>query len=166
MNLKKYENIRKCINPLFFFSLTLLIVLSFDIKINAYSDITELFSRFHHYILTFAIALGVMFVFLYRKKINNIIETDRINYTNDQIKGKAFPANHPKLNRLPIINILARFIFTHGWIYSFAFFSIIVFSFFFFRIISAAQIFIRMNTRWFQLQKAISVQGHFISGII
>ncbi len=131
MNLIKSENFRKCINSLFFFILTLLIVLSFDIKTKAYSDITGFVSKFHYYILSFAITLGTMFVFLNRKKINDIIENDRIDYKNEQKKNNEFPANHPKLNRIPVINILARFIYKQGGIYSFAFFSIIVFSFFF-----------------------------------
>ncbi len=122
LNLIKSENIRKCINPLFFFVIALLIIFSLNIKEKAYIDITEFFSRFNHYILPFAIVLGIIFVFLNRKTINNIIENDRINHINEQVKNKEFSKNHPKLNQIPVIKILAKFIYNHGWIYSIAFF--------------------------------------------
>ena len=131
LNLNKTENIQKFLNPLFFFVLALLIILSFNINAKAHIDSTELFSRFHYHILSFAIVLGIMFVFLNRKTINNLIEKDRINHINEQVRNKDFSINHPRLNQIPVIKLLAKFICSHGWIYSIVFFSMIVFSIFF-----------------------------------
>ena len=72
------------------------------------------------------IVIGLVFVFVNKERINEIIESDCAEFDRDRAREKEFYASHPGVSRIPGLRSLAGFVNTEGWRSSVAFFLIIL----------------------------------------
>ena len=128
MNALETKHLRSFVNPIFFFLLTLLIGLSFAFDMEFYAAAKESFSNFYPYVLSVSIFLGGAFVFLNKKKINEIFEKDRADNERACTRSLEFHSIYPRLNKIPIVRLIARIMYREGWGYAVAFIAIVILS--------------------------------------
>jgi hypothetical protein len=111
------------VNVLFFFILIAIILASFkfDFKFDLLIENPFLWAP-----MIVFISIGLIFVFMNKERINEIMEGDREVYERERVKEKEFYITHPGISRIPGLKSLAGLIYVEGWCFSIVFFLIIL----------------------------------------